>query len=166
MKIFVLLISLLLLPYAKAVCPLCTIAVGAGLGLFRYMGIDDLITSIWIGGLLISMSFWTIDWLEKKKIKFIFRDQIVFLSFYLLVIIPFYLGQIIGHPLNTFFGIDKIIFGMFVGTVAFLKSIYFDRYLRKINQNKVLFPYQKVILPLLFLLIASISFYLILGILG
>jgi hypothetical protein len=34
------------------VCPVCTIAVAGGVGLCRYLGIDDLISGSWIGALL------------------------------------------------------------------------------------------------------------------
>jgi hypothetical protein len=36
---------------ASAICPLCTIAVGAGVGLSRWIGVDDAVTGLWIGGL-------------------------------------------------------------------------------------------------------------------
>src|SRR3989344_8410054 len=52
-----------------AVCPVCTVAVGAGLGLSRALGIDDAVTSVWIGGLILSMSYWAIDWLGKKNLS-------------------------------------------------------------------------------------------------
>ena len=39
----------------KAICPLCVVAVGAGLGLSRWLGVDDVVSSIWIGALLVSM---------------------------------------------------------------------------------------------------------------
>src|SRR3989344_3021049 len=52
---------------AYAVCPICTVAVGAGLGLSRYFGIDDAVSSIWIGGIFLSSSFWLSDWLDKKN---------------------------------------------------------------------------------------------------
>ena len=35
---------------AHSVCPVCTIAVGAGLEGARLIGIDDIITGIWAGG--------------------------------------------------------------------------------------------------------------------
>ncbi len=35
---------------AQAICPICTIAVGAGVGFSRYLGIDDTIAGLWIGG--------------------------------------------------------------------------------------------------------------------
>src|SRR3989344_1899336 len=77
-----------------AVCPICTVAVGAGLGLSRWLGIDDAVSSIWIGGLILSMSFWAIDWLNKKKFKAIQQfsnstiSVFVIIAMYALVLIP------------------------------------------------------------------------------
>lgn len=38
-----------------AICPVCTVAVGTDVGLCRWLGIDDVLSGIWIGGLIISM---------------------------------------------------------------------------------------------------------------
>ena len=48
-------LNLLFAKQALAVCPICTIAVGAGVGLSRYFGVDDAITGLWVGGLIVSM---------------------------------------------------------------------------------------------------------------
>src|SRR3990172_4136169 len=71
----VLILKLITAPSALAVCPVCTVAVGAGLGISRALGIDDTVTSVWIGGLILSMSFWLIDWLKKKKTEFPISNQ-------------------------------------------------------------------------------------------
>ena len=47
-------------------CQLCTIAVIGGLGISRFLGVDDLITAIWIGALILSTSFWTLNWIDAK----------------------------------------------------------------------------------------------------
>lgn len=39
--------SLIFAKKALAVCPICTVAVGAGVGLSRCLGIDDSITGLW-----------------------------------------------------------------------------------------------------------------------
>ena len=59
---------------AKAICPVCIVAVGAGLGLSEYLGIDDSIAGVWIGGMLVAMIIWTIDWFNKKNWKFGNKD--------------------------------------------------------------------------------------------
>jgi len=142
-------------------CPICTIAVGAGVGLCRYLGINDLISGTWIGGLLMSLTIWTINWLNTKKIKFLFRKILVFIFWYGILIYPLFWLEIIGHPENKFLGIDKLIFGIMSGSVVFLISILFHKFLVKKNREKSYFPFQKVIIPISFLFILSLIFYFI-----
>ncbi len=142
-----------------AVCPVCTIAVGAGVGLCRWLGIDDLISGVWIGGLIISMILWLLDWLEKKQIRFRFKAFIVSVFFYLVILLPLHWTGIIGHPLNTFHGIDKLLFGIILGSLAFSISVLTNIFLKKKNNGQVYFPYQKVVLPVIFLMITSLIIY-------
>jgi hypothetical protein len=142
-----------------AVCPVCTIVVAGGVGLSRYLGVDDLISGAWIGALLFSLFLWTIEWLNKKKIKFLFRKPLIFIFWYGLTIFPLIKTGTIGHPQNKFLGIDKLIFGIFSGSVVFLLSILFENYLRKKNKGKVHFKFQKVLIPVLFLLVLSLIFW-------
>lgn len=144
---------------AAAVCPVCTIAVGACLGLSRYLGIDDAVTSLWIGGLLISMIAWMINWLDKKNIKFIGRKISVAILFYVITLWPLYWKGMIGHPLNKFWGVDKIILGVIIGSLAFLAAIFLNNFLKKRNDGQVYFPFQKVAVPLAFLGALSFIFY-------
>jgi len=161
LALFVLLFSFSFLNQARAFCPVCTVAVGAGVGLCRYLGIDDLISGAWIGGLLMSLTLWTIEWLNKKKIKFLFRKILVFVFWYGISISPLYSWGIMGHPENKFFGIDKLLFGIISGSFVFLISVLFHNFLVKKNQGKSFFPFQKVIVPISFLLILSLIFYFI-----
>lgn len=143
---------------ALAVCPVCTIAVGAGLGLSRWFGIDDVITSLWIGGITVSLIIWTIDWLDKKEIIFSSRNLIVIASYYLLIFAPLYFSKIIGHPYNTFWGLDKIILGSFLGSVFFFLGVWSYNLIKK-KRGKAYFPFQKVVMPIAPLIILSIIFY-------
>ena len=60
--------AVLAMPAAWAVCPVCTVAVGAGLEGARLLGVDDVITGIWAGGLTLSLFFWTVGWLKKRGV--------------------------------------------------------------------------------------------------
>lgn len=162
--------SLLLLPLffaapAHAICPLCTVAVGAGVGFSRSLGIDDSIVGVWIGGLLVSSSMWLIEWLRKKKTikdkKEIFWTIGIFLAMYALVIIPLKLSGVIGHPLNVLLGIDKVLLGIIIGSVVFFTMGRLHFFLTKKNNDKVYFPYQKVVIPVGGLLLATIILYFI-----
>ncbi len=157
-----LILSLILANNAIAVCPVCTLAVGVGLGLSRWLKIDDLISGIWIGALIVSLTFWTDDFLKKKKINFKFSHLIILVIYLLLVILPLYFSGIIGHPLNTILGIDKLILGTFLGIILFYLANYLNNYLKSKNNNKVYFAYQKVIIPVGILLISSLIIFLIL----
>ena len=144
---------------AQAICPVCTIAVGAGVGFSRYLGIDDTISGIWIGGLVVSMIMWTINWLDKKNIHFKGRKIIITLGYYLLIVVPLYWTGIMGHPLNIMWGMDKLLLGIIVGSLGFfLVGIwYYD--LKAKNEGHAYFPFQKVVMPVGTLLILSLIFY-------
>jgi len=143
-----------------AQCPICTVAVGAGVGLCRYLGIDDTISGTWVGGLLVSLILWTINWLNKKNIRFLFRKILVVVFYYAVTIIPLYQFKIMGNPGNKIYGIDKLLFGIITGSIAFILSIVFNDFLKKKNQGKAYFPFQKVIIPILFLVITSLIHWL------
>lgn len=149
---------------ALAVCPICTVAVGAGLGFSRYFGIDDSITGIWVGGLMVSLTLWTVDWLKRKDFK-IFkkadektRTAFSFLFWVLFTYPPLFWGGIIGHPFNTILGIDKLIFGSILGLGAFLLGVWGDKKIRNIK-GRQLFKFQKVVFPVFSLLIFSLVLY-------
>jgi len=146
---------------AKAVCPVCVVAVGSGVGLCRWLGIDDTISGLWIGGLIVSMILWFLNWLDKKNIHFKFRNVLVWAGFYLLTILPLYSFNIMGHPLNKTWGIDKILFGVIAGSIVLLFSVFLNGHLKNKNGGKVYFPYQRVAIPVVLLTIFSFIFYFI-----
>lgn len=80
---------------------------------------------------------------------------------YLLVLAPLYFSKTIGLPFNTLFGIDKIILGTIAGSIAFLIGLFIDKKTREMNDNKVLFNFQKVVFPVSMLIIASVMMYII-----
>ena len=62
------------------VCPVCVVAIGAGLGFSRWFGIDDVVASIWIGALLVAITIWTLVWMKKKN--WIFPDDDVVITWH------------------------------------------------------------------------------------
>lgn len=137
-------------------CPVCTVAVGAGLGISRALGIDDAVTSVWIGGLILSVSFWTDRWLTKNKLKIPFPFILAFWA--ASVFIPLYVLKYLARPFNTIWGIDKIIFGTLTGSAFFLAGIWADIKERKLK-GKQLFGFQRVVFPVISLIIASAIVY-------
>ena len=143
---------------AQAVCPVCTIAVVSGVGLSRYLGIDDIITGLWIGGLIVSMTMWTIDWLQKKHIRFLGRNLIIILAYLALIIIPLYFSGFFSHTASCVCGINKLLLGIINGALGFWAGAEWYQELKIHHGNRAYFPFQKVVMPLLPLIILSLLF--------
>jgi len=141
----------------NAVCPVCTVAIGGGVLLSRYLGVDDLVIGVWVGGLLFSLGLWTATYLKKQYLPL--QKWLVVAIFWLMTYFGFKQAKIIGHPWCKIFGYDKILLGMILGSASFLIGFGLDGFLRSFNKKnpgKALFPYQKVILPILFLIIMTL----------
>lgn len=158
---FAALASLFFAQKALAICPVCTVAVGAGIGLSRWLGIDDSITGLWLGGFLLSISLWTIDWLNKKNIRFFLKRSFVIAGYYLLAIVPLYYAKIIAHPIAFICSCaqDKLILGTIEGTAGFFFGAALYEYLKARNNGHAHFPYEKVAMPIAPLVIFSVIFY-------
>lgn len=153
--------SLLVTKQALAVCPVCTIAVGAGVGFSRSLGVDDSIAGLWIGGLTVSMIVWTISWFVKKNINFKFRSAITIIGYYLLVVVPLYFMGLMANPLEMFRGgpVDKIFLGVVVGSIGFWFGANWYEDMKEKNGGHAYFPFQKVLMPIAPLIIMTIIFY-------
>ena len=147
---------------AQAVCPVCTIAIAAGLGLSRWLGIDDLITGTWLGALILAGLLWYNNTLVRKNKtanQIFVRDIIGIVLVGVFGIWPLYYFKLIGDPLRKIWGVDKLLVGMVLGLAIFGLAQIIDKLLRIKKAGKALFPYQKVIIPVTLLLIASYLLY-------
>lgn len=147
----------------NAVCPVCTIAVGGGVLLSRYLGVDDLIIGVWVGGLVFSLGLWMATYIKKEFIKG--QRWILTLVFWGLTVWGLEKAGFVGHPISKIFGFDKLLLGMILGSIAFLVGYGIDGFMRRHNKKeagKALFPYQKVVMPLTLLIImTSVSFLIL-----
>lgn len=158
--IYIILIAILLLPQlTKATCPVCTVAIASGLGLCRYIGIDDVVSGLWVGGLLLSLAISVDTALKKKNKSFKFSTPILLVLSYLMLFVPLQLTKVIGHSFNRIVGMDRLIFGSICGTILVIISALASDGIKKRNGNKVLFNYQKVVIPVVVLLLFSFIFY-------
>ncbi|MCX8166854.1 MAG: hypothetical protein N3E37_03315 [Candidatus Micrarchaeota archaeon] len=149
-----------------AVCPVCTVGVAAGLGILKEYGIDDLIAGYWLGALTLSSAYWLIDWSTKKGIRFFFRKKIITISMYAIFVLPLYFMGFFFQPFNTIFGFDKLLVGIIVGSIVFHISVKFYEKIKELNNGHALFPYQKVITPLIFLAFISVNTYILMAVYG
>jgi len=141
----------------QAVCPVCTVAIGGGVLLSEYLGVDDLIIGVWVGGLLLSTGLWTATYIKREFAK----GQKWLITAFLWITTVWGLKEagFIGHPTCKIHGHDKLLSGIIFGTVAFFLGYGSDLLLRKMNKKnpgKAMFPYQKVVCPIIFLILATI----------
>ncbi|MFA5080763.1 MAG: hypothetical protein WC472_04065 [Candidatus Paceibacterota bacterium] len=167
--VFVFFFSLLSAKTASAVvCQVCTVAVVAGSYIARQYGIDDTITGLWVGALTLLAYQWSMEWIEKilkkknKKLKKrakIILEIITFSLFYIFVIWPLHSLEVVGLANNQIFGMDKILFGIIIGTAVFFSAQKWYEEIKTNNNGKAMFPFQKVVMPVGSLILLSIIFY-------
>jgi len=144
---------------AFATCPVCVIAVGSGLFIAEKLGIDDLIAAIWIGGLISAMALVFAD--KFRLIKLPWPKVSWTIIGYLLTVASLWAQGKLNNPYCKIWGVCKIWLGITIGTLAIWLGAILDKVLRRKNRDRVFFPFQKVVIPLLITLIISLIFYFI-----
>lgn len=170
-KIFLLAFVFLIMPSALAHCPLCTAAAGAGIGIARAYGLSDSIVGLFLGAFVASSSLW-INRMLKKKINIPYQEFLIMFASFLLLTIPLYLSGVIinSEIVKTskdysmlglgMFGIDKLMGGIIIGTLAVWLVFNFSDYIKNKRKN-VLWPYQGLSFMIITLLMLTLIFYMI-----
>ena len=79
-KLLVALLALLpVSAIANPACPVCTIAIGAGLDIARRLGVPDAVVGLWAGALLTLLGYWTLKFMDKRGWHFRGRNPLVIL---------------------------------------------------------------------------------------
>ena len=138
---------------ALAQCPVCIITVGGGMILAQKLGVDDLLASVWIAGLNTVIAFYLAG---KIKLRLLKNPYLLAALTNSLTIIYFFATNQIIPGLNQIFGVDKILLGQFLGFFLVSLSYLTDRFIRSKNNGKVIIYYQRVILPVSYLIITSL----------
>lgn len=139
-----------------SICPVCTLTAGATFAFARYLGISDLSTGILIYAFLFSSSELFKNWLMKKRInKYVSITSSYFIHF---GSIYFIYEKYAQNTLDFIFGMNTFLFGIIVGFFSSLFSQIIYRYLKKNNNNKPFFPFQKIVMFILFNIISVIIF--------
>ena len=147
---------------APAACPVCAVAIAGGLGISRALGVADAVIGVWLGAGLLALSQWTVYLFKKRNIKNIYVQILCYVCWYAMII-PIYLGATptIIFNLNKILGVDSFLFSIVAGTLTLLGSAMLYRKMRQQNGGHAHFPFEKVVLPIVALIIVSFIFYLI-----
>jgi hypothetical protein len=133
--------------------PLCPITIAGGLWLSRILGIDDLTLGLWIGALILSVAVQINKYLIKKGKNFPLSFWVILIVLTLLSFLPIYSKL---DWVNVFCGLPRVISGSILGMVVLALSDWLNNwFLKKYHEGKVYFPYQRVIVPIIFLILSS-----------
>ena len=153
---------------AGAVCPVCTIAIGAGLESMRVLGVKDVLTGIWAGGLTVSLIGWTANYIRAHNVKNpIWYVLNVLLYGALLAGVYFFPtnNPVVKWWENCMWGMDQFLLGVLVGSATFiLMELWYAR-IKRNNGGHAQFPFQKVVMPFVGLLIMTWIFWAIIKLL-
>ena len=161
LKIVALIIGLFstLKAIAGPACPVCMVTVGASLYLAEKSGLDQCVIGVWSGALLAIFGYFLIRWFNKKNWIFQGRD---FLLMTLSVgsIGFLYLGDLPYDPIIIgFLYIDSFLLSNILGALVFIAGIHFYAWMKEKNGGHAHFPFEKVVVPVLFTAILSTLFY-------
>lgn len=141
-------------------CPLCVAGAGVGLSLSRLLGIDDSVTGVWLAAFLGATSFWSESLIKRRELRPKLRP-LIYIAIFAATIWSFYKFNLVIR-MSQLFGLDKLIFGMIVGGVAFYLIDALDDYLIR-RKGKVFFPYQRIVVTLGGMLALSLAVYILIN---
>ena len=90
-KVITSLLSILLIPLAKAHCPVCTIGAGAAAAGAVWLGISKVIVALFIGAFAMSMGMWFSRVIKKKYLRY--QKTLIIVVVFLTTVLPLNLGN-------------------------------------------------------------------------
>jgi len=135
--------------------PVCAIGIASGLGISSWLGISDITLGLWIGALILSASIQFDIFLNKKGKSFPFSFWVIFLSSWVLSFLPI-LINLDKYTSCIICGFPEVICGSIVGILILFLIDKVNLFVIDKHDKKVYFYYQKVIIPIIGLIIASI----------
>ena len=142
--------------FANPACPVCTIAIGAALPITRRQGVPDAVVGVWGGAFLAIMGYWIIKFMDGRGWRFRGRNALV-LTLSVATIGFSYLGQVKYSPCTYmgFLNVDPLLFGTMLGAVLFIVTEKAYDWMKEKNGGHAHFPFEKVVLPVVVLGLAS-----------
>lgn len=140
---------------ANPACAVCTVGVVAGLGIARKLGVDDGVVAVWSGALLALIGYWTILWFDKKNWHFAGRNWLL-MVLSLAIIGGVYIKDLTYTPQPILiFYLDPFLFCTLLGAAILIYSSMFYQWMKAKNGGHAHFPFEKVVLPIVALALAS-----------
>lgn len=141
---------------ANPACPVCTIAIGASLEIARQIGVPDSVVGLWAGALLALLGYWAIKFCDKRGWNWRGRNpMLIILSVAMIGFV--YMGRVKYNPqlICGAFTMDPVLFGTICGAALFIVVEKLYDWMKSRNGGHAHFPFEKVVLPLVALGLAS-----------
>ncbi len=142
---------------AGPACPVCTVAIGASLGIARQLGVDDCVVGVWAGAMLAMIGYWMIRWFDKKGWTFPGYKHILMISSIAMVGLM-YINELTYDPsvIWRVFYVDSFLFTTLLGAVMLIFGMNFYQWMKAKNGGHAHFPFEKVVVPVLLVLLTSV----------
>lgn len=143
---------------ANPACAVCTVAVGASLELARSLGVDDSVVGVWAGAFLVLLGYWTIKWFDKKNWHFTGRNAVILLLSVAMIGFMYINKMTYNAEVIGIFYLDPFLFSVLVGAAVMILSSDFYQWMKSRNGGHAHFPFEKVFVPVVALLLVSLYF--------
>jgi len=145
--------------FANPACPICTVAIGAALPITRRLGVPDAVAGLWVGAFLAIMGYWIIRFMDRRGWRFAGRNALV-LALSVATIGFAYLDTVQYSPCTYmgFLKVDPLLMGTITGAVLFILTEKLYDWMKAKNGGHAHFPFEKVVLPVVVLALASAAF--------
>jgi hypothetical protein len=164
MKKFLLIfpLTIFLIEFISAHCPLCTVGAGAAAGAAVWLGVSKVVVALFIGAFAMSMGMWFARVLDKKKRYIPFQYSIIVISVFLLTVWPLIpIVKAIGPLYLSFIGeygktyaINYSLVSSLLGGGIVLTTPKISRKITKLRDGKML-PFQGILITFLLLIITG-----------
>lgn len=141
---------------ANPACPICTVAIGAALPIAQRMGVPADVVGLWAGALLTLLGYWAAKYFDRRGWHFRGRNALL-IAISVAMIGFVYISQVKYSPCTYlgFISVDPIIFGAVLGMILFILSEKLYDWMKVKNGGRAHFPFEKVVLPVVVLIVAS-----------
>lgn len=165
--IFVISISILLIPSVHAHCPLCTMGAMAAASGASYLGVSNAIVGLFTGAFAVSTGWWVADRIKKKYLPH--QKALLIISSFLLTIVPIvYLimdyypiyiswGGAYGSIFNRTYIFNKFLVGSIIGGAVLFFTPWLSKKITEWRKGKMV-PYQG--LSLTFLILINLALFI------
>ena len=133
---------------AHAQCAVCTVALVSGLGISRFLGVDDALTGVWLGAAMTAMMGFISNLLAQRFVKFkAAKNLSILIMASIFAFILYRVDGIVGG--SNVLGLTNLSVGVVIGVICLGLGLYVDKALRQLKNDhgKAYFPFQKVVCP-------------------